>query len=267
MNIDDYRFRPGAKFQLADHRTKDEGGLSKPEATKRTSELRKRLFQLQELLYAERRHALLVVLQAMDTGGKDSLIRSVFSGINPQGCTVHNFKTPSEEELAHDFLWRVHARTPPLGYVGVFNRSHYEDVLIVRVKALVEESVWRARYEHINAFERTLHDGGTTVIKFFLHISKDYQKKRLERRLGRPEKRWKFNPGDLAERERWEEYQAAYEDALRLCSTKQAPWYVIPAERRWYRDLVVAEVLVAALEGLDMRLPAPDFDPTAIVIK
>jgi PPK2 family polyphosphate:nucleotide phosphotransferase len=218
-------------------------------------------------MYAEAKHALLVVLQAMDAGGKDSTIRNVFGPINPQGCKVINFKAPNDVELKHDFLWRIHENTPRLGYLGVFNRSYYEDVLVVRVKNLVPEKRWKERYDHINHFEKMLTDEGTTVVKLFLHISKDYQKERLQRRLERPDKFWKFDPSDLAERRRWDDYRKAYEDALSRCSTGYAPWYVIPAERRWYRNLLIARVLVQTLESLKMQYPEPKFDPKTMVVE
>jgi PPK2 family polyphosphate:nucleotide phosphotransferase len=226
--------------------------------------LSKRLYKLQEMLFTDGRHSLLVVLQAMDAAGKDSTIRSVFGPINPQGCRVVSFKAPSSLELHHDYLWRVHAQAPPKGYMTVFNRSHYEDVLIVRVKNLVHESVWSRRYDHINDFERLLSDEGTVIRKFFLHIGKDYQRERLQRRLDRPDKLWKFNPKDLDERARWPAYMQAYEACLSRCSTETAPWYVIPSEQRWYRDLLIAQALVQCLEDLNLRHPEPDFDPAAI---
>lgn len=262
----EYRIEPGSRVDLNKIRTDDDGRMAKPEALAEFQKLRKRLLRLQELLYAESRHALLVVLQAMDAGGKDSTIRSVFTALNPQGCKVVSFKAPNDVELRHDFLWRVHENAPRLGFIGIFNRSHYEDVLIVRVKGLVPEKRWRARYDHINAFEKMLHDEGTTIVKFFLHISKDYQKRRLERRLAKPTKHWKFDPSDLVERKRWDEYRTAYDEALGRCSTKHAPWYVIPAEHRWYRNLLVARVLVETLESLDMHYPKPTFDAKTIVV-
>jgi PPK2 family polyphosphate:nucleotide phosphotransferase len=218
-----------------------------------------RTAELQEVLYAEGKHALLIVLQAMDAGGKDGVIRNVMSGINPQGCHVTNFKAPTPEELSHDFLWRIHEHVPPKGYIGVFNRSHYEDVLIVRVHNLVPEAVWEKRYEHINNFEKLLADSGVTSLKFFLHISKEEQKERLEKRLEDKSKNWKFNPGDLKERARWDEYMAAYEDAINRCNTSWAPWHVIPANKKWYRNLVISERLVEVLESLEMKYPpAPE---------
>jgi PPK2 family polyphosphate:nucleotide phosphotransferase len=266
ITIKHYRVKPGSDVDLKAVPTDDHGDLTKPKGIAEFLKLRKRLTGLQELLYAEGKHALLVVLQAMDAGGKDGTIRSVFSSLNPQGCKVVSFKAPNDVERRHDFLWRIHENTPRLGFIGIFNRSHYEDVLIARVKNLVPERRWRARYDHINAFEEMLRDEGTTTVKFFLHISKEYQKRRLERRLAKPSKHWKFDPSDLAERERWDEYQAAYRDALRRCSTPHAPWYVIPAEHHWYRNLLIARVLVETLESLEMRYPKARFDPRQIVI-
>lgn len=264
--LDRYRIEPGAKVDLRDYKTDDDGGMDKADVEAQFEKLHDRLIDLMELLYAESKHALLIVLQAMDTGGKDSTVRAVLSGVNPASCKVISFKAPNDVELRHDFLWRIHENTPRLGHVGVFNRSHYEDVLIVRVKNLVPEKRWKKRYDHINAFEEMLHDDGTRIVKFFLHISKDYQKQRLEKRLADPAKHWKFDPNDLAERARWDEYQAAYEAALSRCSTEHAPWYVIPGEHRWYRDLLITRVLVETLESLDMRYPEPRFDPTTIKV-
>ncbi len=265
-DTDQYRVRPGEGISLDDVPSEDDGGLDKDDGKKEFKKLSRRLVELQELFYADGRHGLLVVLQAMDAGGKDSTIRTVFGPLNPQGCRVTSFKAPTDEELGHDFLWRVHRSAPRRGSIAVFNRSHYEDVLVVRVKKFVPKSCWRARYEHINAFEKLLADEGTTVVKFMLHISKEYQRERLQRRLDRPEKHWKFNPADLAERARWGEYRRAFEDALSNCSTEHAPWYVIPAECRWYRNYLVAKIMVETMEGLDLAYPTPDFDPSDITI-
>jgi PPK2 family polyphosphate:nucleotide phosphotransferase len=226
-----------------------------------------RLAELQEVLYAEGKHALLIVLQAMDAGGKDGLIRNVMSGINPQGCRVTSFKAPTPEELSHDFLWRIHQHVPPKGSIGVFNRSHYEDVLIVRVHNLVPEAVWKKRYENINNFEKLLADSGVTILKFFLHISQEEQKERLEKRLEDKTKNWKFNPGDLKERALWDEYMAAYEDAINKCNTAWAPWHIVPANKKWYRNLVISERLVEALESLDMKYPPAPEEIENIVIE
>lgn len=263
---DKYRVKPQSKVNLSRLRTDDDDGLSEEEGERELARLSKDFAKLQEKLYAEGKHSLLVVLQAMDAGGKDSTIRHVFAPVNPQGCVVTNFKAPSSEELEHDYLWRVHAHAPRAGYIAVFNRSHYEEVLVVRVKGLVPEKRWKQRYDHINAFEELLHDEGTTVLKFFLHISKDYQKQRLQRRLDNPDNWWKFNPADLLERARWDEYQRAYEAVLSRCSTKHAPWYIVPAEKRWFRNLLITRVIVDTLQSLDMNYPEPNFDPTKIVI-
>jgi PPK2 family polyphosphate:nucleotide phosphotransferase len=213
------------------------------------------LGELQDRLWAENRRSLLVVLQAMDTGGKDSTIKHVFSGVNPQATRATAFKQPTPPELRHDFLWRVHLAVPAAGEIGIFNRSHYEDVLIARVHRLVPESVWRPRYELINDFEKTLHHSGTTIVKLFLHISKDEQERRLQKRLHRPDKRWKFSPADLEERSYWDDYHVAYEDALNRTSTAYAPWYVIPANHKWYRNWAVSRILIDTLRALDPRYP------------
>jgi len=230
-------------------------------------ELNERLEELQELLYAEHKHKVLIVLQAMDTGGKDGTIRHVFEGVNPQGVRVASFKKPTLEELDHDFLWRVHKQVPGKGEIVIFNRSHYEDVLVVRVHNLAPKEVWSKRYDHINGFERMLVDEGTTILKFFLHIDLDEQKERLQARLDEPNKRWKFNPDDLEERKLWPKYVKAYEDAISKTSTSWAPWYIVPANRKWYRNLVVGTVVIEALEDLNMRHPEPQFDPADIKIE
>jgi PPK2 family polyphosphate:nucleotide phosphotransferase len=269
MNSDIYRVAPGATVRLDEH---DPGDTSlcaegKEEAQRRTGELNRRLEELQEILYADGRHKVLIVLQAMDTGGKDGTIRSVFEGTNPQGVEVASFKKPTPEELAHDYLWRVHRRTPRAGQITIFNRSHYEDVLVVRVHNLVPPEVWQRRYDHINNFERELAEEGTTILKFFLHISKGEQRERLQSRLDEARKRWKFSRADLEERKRWDEYQAAYASALSRTSTEWAPWHVVPAEHNWYRNLVVSQVLVAALERLDLRYPAPEEGLDDVIIE
>ncbi len=251
----------GRRFKLADVATCADGGLDKGEAQQLHDRNVGRLQQLQERLYAENRRSLLVVLQAMDTAGKDSTIRKVVGAINPQGCLVTSFKKPTDTELAHDFLWRVHQHAPRAGHIGVFNRSHYEDVLVARVRKLSPKREIEARYAHINAFEKLLADRGTRIVKIMLNVSSDYQLERLRRRLERPDKHWKFNPADLAERALWDEYMAAYELALRRCSTDHAPWYVIPAEKRWYRNAVISGLLVSVLEEMNPRYPPPAFDP------
>ncbi len=266
LDTSSYRVKPGHKFSLANIPTREDGGLQKADALTEFIALRKRLIHLEELFYANARKSLLVVIQGMDTSGKDTTIRAVFSGFGPSGVRVTDFKAPTQLELEHDFLWRIHTETPRLGRMAVFNRSHYEDVLIVRVNELVPKEQWKARYEHINAFERVLADEGTIILKFYLHISSDYQKKRLQRRLDNPKKHWKFNPGDLKVRQQWDEYMQAYEDAITRCSTDCAPWYIIPAERRWFRNLLVTSVLVETLESLDMHFPKANFNPADIKI-
>jgi PPK2 family polyphosphate:nucleotide phosphotransferase len=244
-----------------------DGAPGDKEATQATfPELWARMHELQERLYAESRQSLLVVLQAMDAGGKDGTIEHVFRGMNPQGVRVASFKAPSEVELAHDFLWRVHREVPRRGEVGVFNRSHYEDVLVVRVNDLVPEEVWRPRYGHIRAFEQNLADAGTTIVKLMLHISPDEQRERLQARLDDPAKHWKFNPADLAEREKWDAYQDAFEEAIGETSTDAAPWYVIPADRKWYRNWSVLQVLLATLEAMDPQFPPPAEDLSGVTI-
>ncbi len=242
-----HKVAPGVHVRLRDIAPDANGGLTKEEGRARFAELNAELDMMQEELYAAGTHALLLILQGMDTAGKDGAIRNVMLNLNPQGCRVESFKVPTDEELAHDFLWRVHRVVPRRGMVGVFNRSHYEDVLVVRVHALVPEPVWRARYEQINAFERLLAETGTIIVKCFLHISKEEQEQRLLAREQDGTKAWKLSAGDWRERERWSDYMAAYEEALTRCSTDHAPWYIIPANRKWYRDLAISEVLVETL--------------------
>lgn len=238
----------------------------KSDVEKRLKDNRDRLSELQELLWADGNHALLIILQAMDAGGKDGTIEHVMHGVNPQGVQVTSFKVPTAEELAHDFLWRVHQHTPPRGMIGIFNRSHYEDVLVVRVEELVPREIWQERYDHINHFERLLTDSGVTILKFFLHISKDEQRERFLARLNEPDKQWKFSRGDLVVREKWDRYMEAYEDALTRCNTDYAPWHIVPANKKWYRNLVISEVIIDTLEKLDMRYPEPEPDLDQIVI-
>ncbi len=266
--VDRYRVPEGTRVDLDRLDPADRSLFpgSKREARRVLAELRDRLAELQRVFWADGRHGLLVVLQAMDTGGKDGTIRKVFSGVNPQGVDVVSFGKPTELELSHDYLWRVHRHAPAKGRIGVFNRSHYEDVLVVRVLGLVDEERWRRRYDHLVAFERLLHDEGTAIVKFFLHISKEEQRRRLQARLDDPTKHWKFNPADLEARARWDDYQAAYAEALSRTSTPYAPWYVVPADRKWYRNLVVAAVLVGTLEALDPRYPPPAVDPASVII-
>jgi len=220
-------------------------------------DLQQRLRELQVRLWAEARRSLLVVLQGLDAAGKDGTIKHVFTGINPQGARVVSFKEPTGEELSHDFLWRVHHSVPRAGEIGIFNRSHYEDVLVARVDGLVDTAIWQARFAHINAFENLLADAGTTVVKFFLHISRPEQGRRLQERLDRPDKRWKLNRTDFLERKHWDAYTAAYADVLTLTSTDIAPWYVIPADHKWFRNWAVSTVLVDLLDAMDPRYPQP----------
>lgn len=251
-----YRVKPGEPIRLTDiDPDTSEHYESKKDVEKELDKQRQRLQKLQERLYAENQHSLLVVLQATDTGGKDGTIRHVFSGINPQGCRVWSFKTPSDEDASHDFLWRYHQRTPQRGMITIFNRSHYEDVLIVRVKNLVSEEIWRKRYHAINEFESMLTLNKITVIKFFLHISKDEQKKRLESRLEDPDKHWKFSKNDIKERLLWDDYQTAFEDAINNCSTQHTPWYIVPANKKWYRNLIVARTIADTLEAINPQYP------------
>jgi PPK2 family polyphosphate:nucleotide phosphotransferase len=254
-----WKVEPGRRVDLTGIETESTAGApgDRSETEAALPALQARLADLQARLWAESRRSLLVVLQAMDAGGKDGTIKQVFRGVNPQGCRVQSFKEPTHLELAHDFLWRVHRAAPHAGEIGIFNRSHYEDVLITRVHGLIPEKVWRERYELINGFEALLAHGGSTVIKLFLHISKSEQRKRFDSRLHEPRKRWKFQPSDLAERERWDAYQVAYGEALSKTSTENAPWYVIPADRKWYRNWAVSTLLVETLEGMDPHYPEP----------
>ncbi len=225
--------------------------------------------QLQERLYADGSRSLLIVLQGMDTSGKDSTIKNVMSGINPQGCQVVTFKTPSDQELKHDFLWRVHYKAPAKGQIGIFNRSHYEDVLITRVHKKISEKVTKQRFDQINEFEELLSENGTAIVKFFLYISKDEQKIRLEERINDPEKRWKFNAGDLVERKFWQEYMKAFEDMITATSTEHSPWFIIPANRKWYRNLLIAQIVVSILEDMKLKTPPgpPDIDFATLKIE
>lgn len=229
--------------------------------------LRKELREWQTRLYAEGKQKLLVVLQAMDAGGKDGTIRSVFQGVNPQGVRVHSFKVPSKEELDHDFLWRIHKVVPGKGMMGVFNRSHYEDVLVVRVHDIVPEAVWRPRYEQINQFEKLLHDTGTRILKFYLHISKKEQKARFQARLDDPSKHWKFSLEDVEKRKYWDDYMAAYEEMLEKTTTPWAPWYVIPSDQKWYRNLAISRVIMATIKEMNPLYPSAEGDFGDVVIE
>jgi PPK2 family polyphosphate:nucleotide phosphotransferase len=252
---DALRAQPGRRIRLRDLDTSNAHGWTKEAAGPALDEQLDRLTDLQDRLWAEGKRAVLVVLQGIDAAGKDGTIKKVMTAFNPQGCPVTSFKVPSSEELAHDYLWRVHKAVPRRGEIGIFNRSHYEEVLIVRVHGLVPRSVWRSRYDEINAFEAHLAANGTTIVKFFLSISKDEQRERFQARYDDPTKRWKFSMGDLDERERWDDYQAAFDDALSKTSTDVAPWYVIPADRKWFRNLAVATILADTMAGLKPRYP------------
>jgi PPK2 family polyphosphate:nucleotide phosphotransferase len=253
--------RPGKKIHLADFDPDDTFGHSKDGDVKKLLEKTLvRIDELQALLYAENKHALLILLQGMDAGGKDGTIRHVMSGVNPQGCRVTAFKVPSHEEAQHDFLWRAHLAAPERGQIEIFNRSHYEDVLVVRVHKLAPEDVWKKRYAQINSFEKLLTDNNTTILKFFLHISKDEQKKRFQERLDDVEHQWKLSPADFAERKFWDEYVEAYEEALTKCNTDIAPWYIIPANHKWFRNLAVSRIILRTLEKFKMKYPKPAFD-------
>jgi PPK2 family polyphosphate:nucleotide phosphotransferase len=261
----EFKIKPGSKVNLGKIDPSYHGNYEDEGAV--ANELKgysQRLSELQALLYAENKHALLIVLQGMDGGGKDGTIHHVMSALNPQGCSVASFKVPSAEELAHDYLWRIHQHTPRKGQISVFNRSHYEDVLVVRVHNLVPEDIWSKRYNEINAFESQLANSGTTIVKFFLHIDKDEQLKRFSDRLDDSTKQWKISESDYTEREYWDAYQMAYMDALSKCSFNYAPWYVIPANHKWFRDLAVSQILVDTLERLEMKYPEPTVDLAAI---
>ncbi|MFM2077999.1 MAG: hypothetical protein RJA49_1889 [Actinomycetota bacterium] len=249
------RVAPGAQLRLAHRDTDETFGWEKASAKIELEKAKLRIDTLQQRLAAEGQRSLLLVLQAMDAAGKDGTIRAITSGLNPAGVDVTSFKVPGGPEADHDYLWRVHAATPPKGHIGIFNRSHYEDVLIVRVKGFQPKSVWSRRFDHINAFERLLVDEGTTVVKVFLHVSKDEQRERLQERIDDPEKRWKFRAGDLDDRALWPKFQEAYADAIRRTSTSHAPWYVVPADRNWVRNLAVAKILLHTLDGMNPKLP------------
>lgn len=256
--MDQYRVKPKSRIHLDEFDANDTSTFdgAKKEGLKRLLDLNQKLGELQEVLYAGHKERLLIVLQAMDSGGKDGTIRSVFDGVNPQGVRVASFKVPTPEEMDHDYLWRIHKQTPAKGEIVIFNRSHYEDVLVVRVHELVPPKVWGKRYRQINEFERTLAEEGTTIIKFFLLIDQEEQKLRMLERIKDPSKQWKFNPNDLEERKLWKQYMKAYEDVLEKTSTSWAPWYIIPANRNWYRNLVISDILVETLKKLKLKFPA-----------
>lgn len=268
--LERYLVKPGEKLDLG---TMDAGekalfkGKDKAEILPQFDELQDQLQELQKKLYAQNKHRILVVMQAMDTGGKDGCIKHVFSRIDPQGIHVRSFKKPSEEELSYDYLWRVHAKVPHQGELVIFNRSHYEDIIAVRVKKIFPDEVWKRRQRHVIEFERMLAEEGTTIVKIFLHISKAEQKRRLEARLADPEKHWKVNPDDLVDRAHWAEFMTAYEEVMSKTSTDHAPWYVVPADRKWYRNLCVARIMLDTLGKLDMEYPQITWDPKTIRIE
>lgn len=255
-----YRVSPHKKFKLKKFDPSDTGDFDptedgEKEAQLRTHQTLSQLDELQERLYAGKKHAVLIVLQGMDTGGKDGTIKHVMSGVNPTACEVSSFKVPTEVELSHDYLWRVHQRVPCKGFIGIFNRSHYEDVLVTRVHGLISDKEAGRRFQEINDFERLLVRTGTTILKFFLNISKDEQRKRLEARAHDKQKRWKFSLNDVKERGFWRQYQQAYQEAIDATSTEHAPWYVVPANHKWYRNYVVSKVLIEKLESMDLKFP------------
>ena len=264
FHADKLRVISGESFSLKQHDAAETFDIAKHKAEKELKDHVKQLAELHELLYAENKRALLIVFQGMDASGKDGTIRHVMSGVNPQGCTVTSFKQPSAKELEHDFLWRIHAAVPEKGSIGIFNRSQYEDVLVVRVHGLVPKEIWQARYDQINAFERILAENDVTILKFFLHISRDEQEKRFQQRVEDPQKNWKISPADFREREYWGEYQKAYQDAIANCSTKEAPWYIIPSDHKWFRNYCVSHIIVRTLQSFHMRYPKANLDVAGV---
>ncbi|HEX5366701.1 MAG TPA: polyphosphate kinase 2 family protein [Acidimicrobiales bacterium] len=265
--MDRYRITDGHGFRLAAHDPHADSGVAgKEEGRTEVARLTARLAELHALFHADGRHKLLVILQGMDTSGKSGTIRRAFQGLDPTGVHVATFTAPTGVELAHDFLWRVHPHVPGDGHIAIFDRSHYEDVLIARVRGLVPEARWRPRYDHIRNFERMLVDEGTVIRKFFLHISKEEQAARLQARIDDPTKHWKLRPEDLTERALWDDYQAAYEEAIRRTATPEAPWYVVPADRKWHRDLVICRTIVQTLEDMDLHYPEPAVDLSGVVV-
>ena len=258
--VKDFRITPGDHIRLRDFNPSFKGHYQKQEALEKIEKLRQKMGDFQQRLFAERKRSLLIVLQALDAGGKDGVIKHVIGSMNPEGCHVANFKEPTQQELAHNFLWRIEAQTPAKGEVAIFNRSHYEDVLIVRVHNLVPKSVWSQRYDQINDFERRLTQNGTLILKFFLHISKEEQLQRFEQRLDDPPKRWKISEADYTEREYWDDYLRAYEDAFARCNTDETPWFVIPADYKWFRDLAISEIIVSTMDGMNFQIPQPTVD-------
>jgi PPK2 family polyphosphate:nucleotide phosphotransferase len=259
--------RPGSKFKLNSFDVAATHGYDKGLASELLPKNIERLSVLQYLLYAENKRSVLVVLQGIDAGGKDGVIRHVMTGLNPQGVTVTPFKVPEGKEKQHDYLWRVHNAVPEFGHIGIFNRSHYEEVLVVRVHNLVAKPVWKQRYEQINDFERMLSENGTTIVKFLLMISKDEQAKRFRERIEDKTKNWKFNEADLKEREHWDDFMDAYDDMLEKCSTPWAPWHVIPSNRKWFRNLAIAEILCAKMESMNLKYPEVTADLSKITFE
>ncbi len=262
------RVTPGRKVKLEDYATDVTPGFKqKPDVDEILSETAAKMANLQYLMFAENKRALLIVLQAMDTGGKDGTIKHFMTGLNPAGVQVTSFKVPTELERNHDFLWRIHQAVPRRGDFGIFNRSHYEDVIVVRVHDLVPREVWNERYEMINRFERHLVDNNVTILKFFLHISKEEQKRRIRARIDEPAKCWKLSPSDFEERKYWDDYQEAYADALSKCSTSYAPWFIVPADKKWFRNLAVAEIMLETLQSMKMKFPKASFDPSKLKLR
>ena len=263
-----FRVRPGSKIKLSDINPDGEVEIAgaKEAGLRELEQIRADIHRLQRMLYAERRHRLLIVLQGLDGSGKDGTVRNVFNGMDPHGLRVVSFKSPTPAELDHDFLWRIHREVPARGEIVVFNRSHYEDLIAVGVKNLAPKPVWEKRYAHILNFERLLSDEGTTIVKFFLHISREEQRRRLQARLENPDKHWKFHPDDLADRKRWPEFTSAYEEAIARTGTEHAPWFVIPANRKWYRNLVIAGIVRETLAKLELKFPPPAWDLTGVQI-
>jgi PPK2 family polyphosphate:nucleotide phosphotransferase len=258
MGLDQLKAKPGEKFKLENFDPGDTCGITKSHAEKGLAPHIKKLAALHDLLYAEHKRSLLIILQGMDAAGKDGTIKHVMSGVNPQGCSVTSFKQPSQKELDHDFLWRVHAAVPGKGDIGIFNRSQYEDVLVARVHNLVPREIWKERYDQINEFEDILAQNSVHILKFFLHMSSEEQEKRFKERLSDSRKNWKASAADFSERKFWDDYQAAYADAITKCGTKHAPWYVIPSDHKWFRNFAVAQIAIKTLESFDMRYPAAD---------
>lgn len=268
MKATPLRIKPGAACRMKELDARAGSDLfEKPKAKEQIAANARVIADLAQRLYAEHRRSILLVLQGMDTSGKDGTIRTIMKGVNPQSCQVVSFKKPSEEELDHDFLWRVHSRVPRLGNIGIFNRSHYEDVLVVRVHSLVPEKTWSRRYDQINEFEQLLAESGTEIIKCFLHITRDEQRKRLQERIDDSSSHWKFNVQDLEERRLWDDYQRAYEDAIERCNTSVAPWYIVPADRKWFRNLVVSQLLRDRLETMNPRFPPSNVNFEGLVVE